>query len=226
MSKKPTYEELEHRIRELEKTESERQRELEMLREQSLRQRTLMDVSLDGMAIIDQEHKIRDANKRFAQMLGYDMEEVLSLHTWDWEAIMNEADIRSNFADLTQTKITFETRHRRKDGTVYDVEVTAAGAKLGEEPMVLTISRDITERKNAEEALLREKNKLQDALAEVKKLSGLLPICASCKKIRDDDGYWRQIESYIGEHSEAYFSHGLCPECAKKLYAEIESSED
>lgn len=66
----------------------------------------------------------------------------------------------------------------------------------------------------------REKliNELQEALAKVKLLSGLLPICASCKKIRDDNGYWNQIESYIRDHSEAEFSHGLCPECAEKLY--------
>jgi len=60
--------------------------------------------------------------------------------------------------------------------------------------------------------------KLQDALANVKKLSGLLPICSSCKKIRNDEGYWKQIEGYIAEHSEAVFTHGLCPDCVKKLY--------
>ena len=69
---------------------------------------------------------------------------------------------------------------------------------------------------------LREKNaELEKALTEVKKLSGLLPICANCKKIRDDKGYWNQIELYISNHSEAEFSHGLCPECAKKLYPEF-----
>jgi len=62
---------------------------------------------------------------------------------------------------------------------------------------------------------------LQESLAEIKTLSGLLPICASCKNIRDDKGYWNQIESYIREHSEAEFSHSICPECAKKLYPEI-----
>ncbi len=73
----------------------------------------------------------------------------------------------------------------------------------------------------------REKEKenlileLTEALSEVKKLSGMLPICASCKKIRDDKGYWNQIESYIGDHSEAEFSHGICPDCAKKLYPEF-----
>jgi len=59
---------------------------------------------------------------------------------------------------------------------------------------------------------------LQKALATIKRLQGILPICASCKKIREDNGHWTQVESYIREHSEAEFSHGLCPECAKKLY--------
>jgi PAS domain S-box-containing protein len=63
--------------------------------------------------------------------------------------------------------------------------------------------------------------KLQKALTEVKQLSGLLPICASCKKIRDDKGYWGQIESYISDHSEAEFSHGICPDCMKKLYPDF-----
>lgn len=64
--------------------------------------------------------------------------------------------------------------------------------------------------------------RLSDMLAEVRQLSGLLPICASCKKIRDDKGYWNQIEEYFTEHTDAIFSHGICPECAKKLYPDIE----
>jgi PleD family two-component response regulator len=70
--------------------------------------------------------------------------------------------------------------------------------------------------------LMKEKEKLivelQEALAKVKTLSGLLPICSSCKKIRDDKGYWNQIETYIRERSEADFTHGICPKCAKMLY--------
>ena len=62
---------------------------------------------------------------------------------------------------------------------------------------------------------------LHKALDKVKTLSGFLPICASCKKIRDDKGYWNQIEAYISEHSEAEFSHGICPECSKKLYPDF-----
>jgi two-component system cell cycle response regulator len=85
---------------------------------------------------------------------------------------------------------------------------------------------EIAERKKAErekESLIRQ---LRQALVEVKKLSGLLPICASCKRIRDDKGYWQQIEGYIRDHSEADFSHGICPECAKRLYPDIQVYDD
>ena len=85
-----------------------------------------------------------------------------------------------------------------------------------------------TEKKEKENEIYRLKNielvkaneELTKALAEVKTLSGLLPICASCKKIRDDSGYWEQIEEYITERSDTQFSHGICPECMKKLYPE------
>lgn len=79
---------------------------------------------------------------------------------------------------------------------------------------------DITERKGAEEEREKLIRELQEAISKIKILSGLLPICASCKKIRNDQGYWEQIEIYIREHSEAEFSHGFCPECAEKLYPE------
>jgi len=82
-------------------------------------------------------------------------------------------------------------------------------------------NKSIAAQKEVEEAKGKLIVELQAALAKVNKLSGLLPICASCKKIRDDKGYWNQIESYIREHSEAEFSHGICPECVKKLYPEL-----
>jgi hypothetical protein len=74
---------------------------------------------------------------------------------------------------------------------------------------------------------LHDNNKaLQTALNEVKTLKGILPICASCKKIRDDKGYWNQIESYIHDHSEAEFSHGICPECVKKMYPKLKHTNN
>ncbi len=80
---------------------------------------------------------------------------------------------------------------------------------------------DITARKRVEEQRNQLVDELQSALADVKLLSGFLPICASCKKIRDDQGYWNQIEAYISDHSEAKFSHGICPDCAEKAYEEL-----
>lgn len=78
---------------------------------------------------------------------------------------------------------------------------------------------------------LRDKNtELEAALAKVKLLSGMLPICSGCKKIRDDKGYWNQVENYVQKHSEATFTHGLCPECSDKyfpgLYDEFEASSN
>ena len=79
--------------------------------------------------------------------------------------------------------------------------------KNGESLGVRGSNRDITEQIKAQE--------------ELKTLKGLLPICASCKKIRDDEGYWTQLETYIHDHSQAEFTHSLCPSCAKKLYPEF-----
>ena len=80
---------------------------------------------------------------------------------------------------------------------------------------------DITKRKRIEGERERLIHELQDALANIKRLRGLLPICASCKKIRDDKGYWNDLEAYILEHSEAEFTHGFCPDCMKKLYGVV-----
>ncbi len=140
---------------------TERKKTEEALKKEALRRKVLMAKSNDGIAIINQDHKVVEANQRFADMLGYTPEEVIGLHTWDWEALMTEAEIRASFADLTKTNIVFETRHRRKDGTTFDVEVSASGTKVGDEPMAFTICRDITERKQAEEKLLAAKERLE-----------------------------------------------------------------
>ncbi|MBU2537935.1 MAG: hypothetical protein KKH22_05825 [Proteobacteria bacterium] len=88
------------------------------------------------------------------------------------------------------------------------------------------LSREITERKELEQEREKLIVRLQDALAQVKTLKGFLPICASCKKIRDDSGYWKQIEAYIVAHADVTFSHGICPDCAQKLYGEYLDVEE
>lgn len=82
----------------------------------------------------------------------------------------------------------------------------------------LALKKEMDCRKTREGELRRSNEELQKALRDVKVLRGLIPICASCKKIRNDGGFWQQLEEYIGEHSEAEFSHGICQPCVKKLY--------
>lgn len=122
----------------------------------------------------------------------------------------------------------YETNRRRKDGSIINVSLSISplrsrtGAIIG----ASTIARDITDRKQAEKEREKLILDLQEALAKVKTLSGFLPICSSCKKIRDDQGYWTQLEAYIRDHSEAEFSHCICPACAQKLYGEFLDEEN
>lgn len=99
-----------------------------------------------------------------------------------------------------------------------EILVDAAGLTLLLAPFVTLLEM---RRRRAEEARDRTIAELQDALSKVKTLSGLLPICAHCKKIRSAQDYWIQIESYIGSHSEAEFSHGVCPECLREYYPDF-----
>ena len=110
-----------------------------------------------------------------------------------------------------------------KDGEVIWIEARGTPTPLKDGGMLWDgFLLDITQRKRAEEQKDRLVSDLQKALSEVKTLRGFLPICSHCKKIRDDKGYWNQIETYIHDHSEAEFSHGICQECAKKYYPDMD----
>lgn len=85
------------------------------------------------------------------------------------------------------------------------------------------ISRDITDKKKLEDERKELIHDLQKALADVKTLSGLLPICSYCKKIRDDKGYWQEVDHYVQKHTKALFSHGMCPECSKKVLKSLDT---
>ncbi|MCK5076206.1 MAG: hypothetical protein KAR38_07505, partial [Calditrichia bacterium] len=74
---------------------------------------------------------------------------------------------------------------------------------------------------DAYDKIEKQNHELEDALTKIKTLSGLVPICAGCKKIRDDEGFWNKLEEYISEHSEVEFTHGLCPDCAKIIYGDF-----
>jgi PAS domain S-box-containing protein len=113
----------------------------------------------------------------------------------------------------------------RKDGQLIDISLTLSPIKnaKGEVIGVSAIERDITARKKQEAERVKLIKDLREALTKIKTLRGLLPICASCKKIRDDRGYWQKVESYISQHTEAEFTHGICPECRTKLYPEYDT---
>jgi hypothetical protein len=97
------------------------------------------------------------------------------------------------------------------------LSITIAGFPGG----AIITSRDITAQTEAEEDRIKLIRELQKALDEVEQLRTLLPICSSCKKIRDDNGYWKEVETYFSHHRNMNFSHSLCPPCAEKLYPEL-----
>jgi PAS domain-containing protein len=114
-----------------------------------------------------------------------------------------------------------ELRARRPDGSLFPVEISSVVfSDAANEARTCIIIRDVTERKAAEAERERLIAEMQHALASVKCLSGLLPICAACRKIRDKQGFWHDLENYIRQHSEADFTHGICPDCRRRLYPE------
>jgi PAS domain S-box-containing protein len=117
-----------------------------------------------------------------------------------------------------------EAERMRKDGSRLHVSMTISPVKneRGQVIGASIIARDITRRWQLERERENLINELQEALSKVKLLSGLLPICANCKKIRDTRGNWQPVEVYVHEHSLADFTHGICPECAHQLYPEID----
>lgn len=127
--------------------------------------------------------------------------------------------VEERIRQLEETTIANSPREQRMvrfDGTPVDVEATGIRIVYRGKPAVQVILRDITERKRLREELTDKVAQLSAALAKVKQLEGIIPICMYCKKIRDDEESWQQLEKYITEHSEAFFSHGICPECFEK----------
>jgi hypothetical protein len=112
----------------------------------------------------------------------------------------------------------FIFKHCLSNGEVRDVEVFSGPINFRGKKLLCSIVHDITDRVIAEterEKLIKE---LQDALKEIKTLRGIIPICSHCKKVRNDTGAWDRLDEYIAKKSNAEFSHGICPECAKQLY--------
>jgi PAS domain S-box-containing protein len=161
-----------------------------------------------------------EVNEAFLKSVGFTREEVIGKTALELKIWANPEDRMLIISELQEKGFVKnrEVKRRKKSGELLDILFSAEIIEIAGEKCMLSTSLDITERKRAEEDREKLIGEMKEALEKVKTLSGLLPICASCKKIRDDKGYWRQIESYIRDHSEAEFTHGICPECFKKLY--------
>lgn len=169
----------------------------------------LVDTMPDGVLVLDIRQRIADANPAAQAVLGRPAKHLIGqpapliLSRWPnlAEYLTTETDLRAKIQLAAPP-------------CVFDLRVSPLRNRRGQLTGRLLMLHDITER----EQLISD---LQAALAQVKTLRGLLPICANCKKIRDDDGYWHTVEEYVRDHSEADFSHGICPDCMQELYADF-----
>jgi PAS domain S-box-containing protein len=218
MPEEPTYEELKKRVLELEEIELELKKTDMLLKDEINWRRLLIEESRDAIVVLDQNAKVYEANNRFADMLGYSKDEVYHLHAWDWDAHLNKEQILELAKTVDDVGHHFETHHRRKDGSLIDVELSNNGTVYRGKKLVFCICRDISHRKKVEKEREEIIKELRESLAEIKTLRGILPLCSFCKKVRDDKGYWEQVDIYISKHSEADISHSICPECLKKHY--------
>jgi PAS domain S-box-containing protein len=162
-------------------------------------------------------------------LFGYLMEEIKGLNAAD---LFSTKEVRTlsdaiKIIDISNES-TEEFSVETKSGESLIVEVSASNVNSSSGKIVGRMASfiDITERKKIEADRDKLISKLQDALSRIKTLRGIIPICSRCKKIRDDKGYWNQIESYIRDHSDAEFSHSICPECARILYPDLFHSCD
>lgn len=219
---------LERRIAELEAELAHSRQALAAMAENEERFRGLVETTSDWMWEVNRDGVYTYANPKVEELLGYQPAEVIGKTPFDFMPPDASAEAIAQFRALAKDPrpfSDFENLNRHKDGRLVMLETSAVplfdknGAFLG----YRGIDRDITRRKRAEVALAEERERLRKALDEVKTLRGILPICASCKKIRDDKGYWNQLEAYILDHSHAEFTHGICPDCYQKLYRDLQT---
>jgi PAS domain S-box-containing protein len=144
---------------------TERKKAEQALADEATQRRILVDQSRDGIVVLDQNGKVYEANRQFAEMLGYTPEETANLNVWDWEYLYPHERVLEMIRTVDEAGDHFETQHRRKDGSVYDVEISTNGAVVAGQKLIFCVCRDITERKRAEEAL-RESEERYRAVIE------------------------------------------------------------
>lgn len=176
-------------------------------------------VSIDMLCLLGFNGYFQRLNPAWERTLGFTIDELTSrpfiefVHPDDRErTLAQNARVRAG-----GHAIAFENRYLCKDGSYRWLLWNAAPAFS--ERVIYSVARDITARKEAEEERERLVRELRAALAEVRTLQEILPICSYCKKIRDDENYWQTVESYISRHTNTRFSHGICPSCYQKEVA-------
>ncbi len=166
----------------------------------------------DGLVVLDAQDRVVDTNPAARQLFGVEDNPVgvpaRSLAGWD--------QIMPAHWGTGEERI--ETRFPGEPARYLDLRVTTIAGREGAVAGRLVVIRDITARREVELERERLIGELKKALADIRTLRGLLPICAGCKKIRNDSGYWQGLEQYLSEHAEVQFSHGLCPDCLGKYY--------
>ncbi|MCF8087919.1 MAG: PAS domain S-box protein [Desulfotignum sp.] len=196
----------------------------EALRNSEEKFRILFESSKEAFYFSSVQGKFIEANQSFFNLFGMEKEDLNNL--WAKDIYLNLND-RSKFIDIIEKHgfvKDFKVKLMDRNGNVMDCQISATVRRSvdGSIDGYQGIIRDTTEMKQKDLEKERLIADLQKALAEVKKLSGLLPICMHCKKIRDDQGYWKQMEEYLAKHSEAQFSHSICRECAEKYYPDMD----
>ena len=172
---------------------------------------------------------IEYVNRVVETVLGYRLDECLGQNTeFLYRSNKDYLEIGRKLGSAIENNkpgLELEFQMRNKGGKAVDIDVNYTFIKeQGDLTRVISVFRDVTERKQAEEKRTQLIQELQETLKEVRTLSGLLPICAWCNKLRDDEGYWKSVEQYIGERTKAKFTHGMCPECQSKFLSERNSN--
>ena len=191
------------------------------VKESEEKYRSLFENAPDGVTVIDSKGYIVDCNTIDQTLIGLNQEEMIGKHITTYLSDETKPLFSKFFPSLRKKGIIeVESTIINIRGDMIPVwrKATAIYDNKGDFRGAIIHTRDITERKKIEEereTLLKE---IQQALENVNTLSGLLPICAKCKKIRDDKGYWNNLEAYIEKYSDASFSHGICSECSDNLY--------
>jgi PAS domain S-box-containing protein len=191
----------------------------------------IIETISDLLLIIDRNRKIVSYNNAVLRISCYQHEDIIDNHI---NKLFSGKGLQYLFDRLDAADIDNESRKRVDHYLVREVEDTLITIKSNRIPVNISVSilhekdgekagyvlvaRDITTQKIAENENNKLIAELREAMENVKTLKGFIPICAKCKKVRDDQGYWSQIEKYISEHSDALISHGICPECAEVLY--------